>query len=168
MPGVALLLALAVTASESARTAFFSYVGLIDCDGVAESRKQIYLACHSSGDQLPLRANGTEVAPGNGYAYVLRIDPERRKLIYATRIGGHGYTATFRVKLDNHGIAYVVGVTNAKDFPTTVGAVQRELGGNRDAFLVKLSPDGHVVYSTFLGGSGTDEGGRAPVAAHHS
>lgn len=118
MPSVALLLALAVPASESARPAFFSYVGLVDCDRVAERRKDIFLACHSSGDQLPLRANGAEAVPGNGYAYVLRIDPERRKLIYATRIGGHGYTTAFRLKLDDRGVAYVVGITNAKDFPT--------------------------------------------------
>jgi hypothetical protein len=116
------------------------------------------LACHSSGDQLPIRANGTEATPGNGYAYILGIDPKRRKLIYATRIGGHGYTAAFRVKVDDRGVAYVVGITNAKDFPTTVDAVQRELGGDRDAFLIKLSPDGQVLYSTFLGGAGTDEG----------
>jgi hypothetical protein len=158
VPSGALLLAMVVPASEPPRTAFFSYVGLIDCDGVAEWRKDIYLACHSSGDQLPLRPYGTQAVPGSGYAYVLRIDPGKGKLIYATRIGGHGYTAAFRVRLDNDGAAYVVGITNAKDFPTTVGAVQRELGGNRDAFFVKLAPDGQILYSTFLGGSGIDEG----------
>lgn len=124
-PRVALLLALAVLASESARPAFFSYVGLVDCDGVSVGRKHIYLACHSSGDQLPIRANGTEAVPGNAYAYVLRIDPQRRKLIYVARIGGHGYTAAFRIKVDDRGVAYVVGITNAKDFPTTVDVVQR-------------------------------------------
>src|SRR4028119_2236168 len=42
--------------------------------------------------------------------------------------------------------------------PPSPGAFQPEPGGGVDAFLAKLGPSGEVVYSTYLGGSGHDEG----------
>src|SRR5262249_27630167 len=53
---------------------------------------------------------------------------------------------------------YVTGRTESHDFPTTLGALDRERCG-ADAFVLKLSPGGRsLAYSTFLGGSGADEG----------
>jgi Beta-propeller repeat len=51
----------------------------------------------------------------------------------------------------------VVGFTKLRDFPTTPNALQRQFGGgDSDAFL--LAPGGQVVYATFVGGSGADQG----------
>ena len=51
----------------------------------------------------------------------------------------------------------------ATDFPTTIRAVQRTLNGPRDAFVTKLNATGSSFnYSTYLGGSAHDGGGRAP------
>ncbi|VUX56276.1 protein of unknown function [uncultured Woeseiaceae bacterium] len=45
------------------------------------------------------------------------------------------------------------------DFPVTDGAAQRIPPGGGDAFLVKLNPTGSaLLYSTYLGGSGRDDG----------
>ena len=158
LPGAVLFLSMAMHASEPTRTTFFSYVGVVDCDGVAIRHENIYLACHSSGDQLPLAAQGTPAIAGSVFAYVLQFSPRTGRLIYATRFGGHGYTAAFRIKVDDSGVAYVAGTTDAKDFPATADAVEREPGGGRDAFFAKLAPDGRILYATFLGGDGVDEG----------
>ena len=40
----------------------------------------------------------------------------------------------------------------------TADAWQNTYGGNGDAFLVKLSPDGQVLFSTFIGGAKSDFG----------
>src|SRR5207245_1018524 len=57
------------------------------------------------------------------------------------------------------GAAYVTGYTASSNFPTTSGAVQRTLGGGFDAFILKLNAAGSaLLYSTYLGGSGTDVG----------
>jgi len=137
---------------------FATYVGLADCDGIAEWHGDLFLACHSVVNQLPRQ--GAELTPraSKGDAYVVRLNPTTGKLVYATLLGGNGYSAAFRIKVDRKGCAYVTGITRAPDFPTTLDAVQRSFGGGEsDAFVVKLAPDGRVLYSTFLGGTEAEE-----------
>ena len=62
--------------------------------------------------------------------------------------------------MDLSGNAYVTGSARSSDFPTTVGALQATFGGGlEDAFLSNLNNTGSaLLYSTYLGGSGIDEG----------
>jgi thrombospondin type 3 repeat protein/beta-propeller repeat-containing protein len=55
--------------------------------------------------------------------------------------------------VDGAGSAYVTGVTDSANFPTTPGAFDTTLV-NADAFVTKLDPTGSVLlYSTYLGGT---------------
>ena len=50
-------------------------------------------------------------------------------------------------------------LTTAMDFPTTVGAIQTTSHGGYDAFVTQFNPTGTaLIYSTYLGGSGDDQG----------
>jgi hypothetical protein len=63
--------------------------------------------------------------------------------------------------VDFSGAAYITGLTNSSDFPTTPGAYDSTHNGGYygDVFVVKLSPSGTTLaYATFLGGS-SDEWG---------
>ena len=61
--------------------------------------------------------------------------------------------------MDAEGNIYVTGITRSDDFPTTPGAYDTTFNGNRDAFVTKFAPDGSaVLYSTYLGGGGLDQG----------
>jgi hypothetical protein len=62
------------------------------------------------------------------------------------------------IAADADGNAYVTGQTTSNNFPTTAGAFQPILSGPADAFVTKLGPDGAVVYSTCLGGTGGETG----------
>src|SRR5256885_5712961 len=64
------------------------------------------------------------------------------------------YTTLFR-----SGNVYVTGRTASPDFPV-VNALQASFrGGDYDAFVAKLSPDGGaLLYSTYLGGAASDSG----------
>lgn len=86
----------------------------------------------------------------------LTIDPV---LAYSTYLGGSGQELGFGIKVDGSGNAYVTGTTHSLDFPT-MNPVQGFLqGGSNDAFVAKLSADGStLLYSTYLGGSGNDQG----------
>jgi hypothetical protein len=85
----------------------------------------------------------------------LVIDPV---LQYSTFLGGNGGDAGYGIAVDSAGEAYVTGVTASANFPIK-SAYQTTTGGGGDAFVAKLNSTGTgLVYSTFLGGGGSDAG----------
>lgn len=99
-------------------------------------------------------------------AFVARLNPDGG-LIYLQQFGRFAVNVGHAVALDDEGNAYVAGQTMDPNFPATSGAWQRypgpasctPIGGGSlllDAFVMKLSPSGSLLYSTFLGGSGND------------
>ena len=53
-----------------------------------------------------------------------------------------------------------MGFSSSLDFPTTAGAFDRTNNGGFDVTLTKVNPSGSgLVYSTYLGGQGSDSGG---------
>jgi hypothetical protein len=85
---------------------------------------------------------------------VLVVDPQ---LVYATYLGGSGFDAANGMAVDAAGAVYVTGYTRSPEFPIENGlpGMTRPDEFNVSAFVTKLSPEGTLVYSTFLGGSGT-------------
>jgi Abnormal spindle-like microcephaly-assoc'd, ASPM-SPD-2-Hydin/Beta-propeller repeat len=85
----------------------------------------------------------------------LVIDPA---ISYSTYLGGSAGDVSQAISVDASGNAYVTGVATSTDFPT-VNPVQATYHGNQDAFVTKLNASGSaLVYSTYLGGSGSDGG----------
>src|SRR5579872_6587396 len=84
----------------------------------------------------------------------LYIDP----LVYSTYLGGSGNDSGVCIAVDSSGSAYIVGKTASPNFPT-VNPLQPTYAGDTDAFVAKFNAGGSaLVYSTYLGGSGDDEG----------
>lgn len=79
-------------------------------------------------------------------------------LVYSTYLGGGSNDIGLGVAVDPSGNTYVTGVTPSTDFPTTSGAYQPVLGGGFDAFVSAFNTTGTFVYSTYLGGTGNDDG----------
>jgi len=89
----------------------------------------------------------------------LIIDPV---LTYSTYLGGsvgeNGSDFGTSIAVDSAGNAYVTGFTVTTDFPTQ-NPLQSTNQGELDAFVTKLDPTGTgLVYSTYLGGQGSDWG----------
>ncbi|MCK4968946.1 MAG: SBBP repeat-containing protein, partial [Thermoplasmata archaeon] len=86
---------------------------------------------------------------------VVVIDP----LIYSALIDGERYDSAEVIVADDEGYVFVTGRTYSKNFPITPGVVKKTLDDGNDAFVTKLSPDGRsIVYSTYLGGEGSEVG----------
>jgi hypothetical protein len=95
---------------------------------------------------------------GDSDVFVAKLNSTGSALVYATFLGGPNSDGTDGVAIDADGNGYVNGYTFLSGFPTTPGAFDTTFnGGGFDAFVAKLSPDGaELVYSTYLGGSGSD------------
>jgi hypothetical protein len=98
-----------------------------------------------------------------GDVFVAKLDQAGTGLIYATYLGGSGDEEGLDIAVRD-GYAYVTGGTRSSyDFPVTPGAFDTTYnagyGGYIDGFVTKLSPTGSsLVYSTYLGGSESDQG----------
>ena len=88
-------------------------------------------------------------------------------LLYSTFLGPTGFAEGRAVAVDATGNAYVTGYTNSTSTNfTSPGAFQTTYGGGfQDAFVAKfntnLSGAASRIYSTYLGGSGQDFGGKS-------
>lgn len=79
-------------------------------------------------------------------------------LVWSTYLGGSGNETGTGIAVDAAGSAYVIGSTSSANFPRQ-NPLQPIYGGNADAFITKLSPNGRdLVYSTFYGAGGSDGG----------
>ena len=76
---------------------------------------------------------------------------------YSTFIGGRSWDEAYDVDVDPRGSAYVTGLTFSSEFPKA-GARRSGFGGAYDAFVARISPQGTLLYSTYLGGSQNDVG----------
>lgn len=102
-----------------------------------------------------------------GYTLV-KLDPGANTVLYNVPVGG----LPEAIAVDGSGNVYVTGSAFA-GLPTTPGAYQPEVapgdscpnaiptpvgtGPCPDAFVMKYSPSGDVIYVTYLGGSGRDD-----------
>ena len=119
---------------------------------------------------------GQETTIFCSHAFVMKQDPAGN-VLYATYLGGSSEDGGIAITTDAQGNAYVTGFTNSPDFPVTAGVVQRQNAGpltpmvgpegigpfgpvailpGGDIFVAKFAPDGTLLYSTLLGGSGSD------------
>ena len=113
---------------------------------------------------------------GGGDAFVTKLNPDGSALVYSTFLGGNsgmGFLDEIGhgIAIDSAGNAYVIGITRSSDFPTTPGAFATSPppSGPLYAFVTKLNPTGSaLVYSTFLGGSGTAGSGIALDASNNA
>ncbi len=104
-----------------------------------------------------------------GDGFITILNSTGTAFSYSTFFGGQGRDGISAVAVDAQNNIYVTGITLSSNFPVTPGAPQGTFKGVTqninganivpgDAFVSKLSPQGALVYSTFLGGARMDAG----------
>jgi len=92
------------------------------------------------------------------YAFVTKLAPSGAALVWSTYLGGSSADSAAGIAVDASGRAHVVGRTVSNNFPLA-SPTQDARAGGQDAFVSVLDSDGSgLVFSTYLGGSGNDEG----------
>jgi uncharacterized protein (TIGR03437 family) len=128
--------------------------------GIAvDSAGNAYVVGRTHATNFPVTPNAYATARKNGGAFVTVLNAAGDGLIYSTYLGAPDSFAdeATAVALDAAGNAYVTGITQAPDFPVTLGAYQ-----STPSFIwvAKLNPSASgtasLVYSTYFGkGGGT-------------
>ena len=96
--------------------------------------------------------------------FVAKFSSDGTTLIYSTYLPANSTEHGVSIAVDDSGRAYLTGlielnITGITDYPSTANAYQPVHDQGSDAFLTVLTPDGTgLVYSSFLGGSGSETG----------
>jgi fibronectin type 3 domain-containing protein len=108
----------------------------------------------TTSTNFPLAGPLQSTLNGQTNLFISRLNPAGNSFLYSTYLGGSGNDYATAVALDQAGAVYVTGGTTSTDFPIS-STIQPAIGGNQNAFVMKLSSAGNqIVYSTYLGGSG--------------
>ncbi len=125
---------------------------------------EVLLTGWTSSATFPIVGGLQRRLAGRSDAFVVKLAADGSRLLYSTYLGGAGEDSARAIARDATGSAWVTGRTRGAGFPATADALQPGSGGLWDAFVSRLSPDGaSLLYSTFLGGSGDDEGNAIAV-----
>jgi hypothetical protein len=103
-------------------------------------------------------------------AFLTVLNSSGSDITYSTCIGGNvTEDKAFSIALDSSNNAYLTGLAKGGNFPTK-NAAQPDSGGGIDAWVAKFNPtlsgDASLIYSTYVGGSGTDQGNGIAVDAN--
>ena len=87
----------------------------------------------------------------------LIIDPELT-LLYSTYLGGRNKDQASAIKVDASGNSYILGYSDSVDYPVSGNAFQPAIAlvHGQNVVISKISPNGTLLYSTYIGGTGVD------------
>jgi len=119
-----------------------------------DSAGNVIIAGTTSSTDLPV-LNAASPSLDGGHlkyyrdAFVAKFSADGAHLLYATYLGGEGSDLGWAVAVDAAGNAYVTGSTESTMFPGPDGTVTPQ-GTSAIVFVVKLSPAGQIVFTSFL------------------
>ncbi|WP_341740029.1 SBBP repeat-containing protein, partial [Microcoleus sp. CAWBG640] len=128
-------------------------------DIAVDSSGNAYVLGRTTSTEFPTK-NAVQATYGGGAndAFVIKLGPLGNNAIYSTYLGGSGDDRGYRIAVDSGNNVYVTGETTSTNFPTK-NAIQSVSGGGKDAFVTSINSSGSAfVDSTYLGGSGDDNG----------
>ena len=117
-----------------------------------------YITGYTFSKDFPTQNALQSSSAGQADAFVTQLNAAGSALLFSTYLGGSGIDRAWSIALDAAGSIYITGDTQSLNFPSTLNAYQANNKGQGDAFVTKFSSGGSaVVYSTLLGGGGTEQ-----------
>jgi len=130
--------------------------GIDKAEGITcEFLGNTYVVGHVNGSEMSETTQSINTFNGGGFdGYIRKVNIYGQEL-WTSFIGGSGNDYCTSVIPSNDDHIIVIGNTNSTDI-FGGAALSNFQGGNQDAFCAKLSKDGEVIWSTYIGGTGDD------------
>ena len=130
-----------------------------------DANGDLYVLGNTASSTFPVTSGVYQGSyPGGGglYGYVgfvTKLSSDGTSILWSGYLGGNGGDSyPVQLKLDPQGNVWVGGTTQGgSNFPISQGAYQTTQKGSYNGHLTEYSADGtHLLYGTYLGGSGND------------
>lgn len=120
---------------------------------------RLFVGGTASGDFPNNAVTSGAGSAGTSDVWCARLSPKGTSLEWCLRFGGASDDVLGALCVDDSGALFAVGTTASTNFPVSPNAVQPNLAGKKDAFVVTLDDAaGMITSGTYIGGEGDDEG----------
>lgn len=128
---------------------------------VIDSQNNIWITGKTSSEDFPITTGAYQTTrKGTADGFISKIVPNgngSNDLLYSTYFGGTGNDYGYAIAIDSTDNIYITGQTTSTNFPYTIGAYQTTRKGSGDAYIAKFNSSGSLIYSTYFGGSSTED-----------
>ena len=125
-----------------------------------------YVAGVTSSTDIPVSSALQTQSGGSADTVVAKINPTGTAFIYATYLGGASTDSGRGIAVDGVGNAYVIGTTYSSNFPlkNPLQSFMPSFTNGGAIFVTKINAGGDaLIYSTYLGGTGSNDGNAIAV-----
>lgn len=117
-----------------------------------------YVAGPTTSTNFPPQPGVMGSLKGTANVFIAKFNAAGSALVFSTYLGGNGTDYPVGVAVDSGSNVYVAGTTTSSNFPTgSITPFQATPNSGTQVFISQLKFDGSsLLYSTYLGGGGTD------------
>ena len=113
----------------------------------------------TNSDDFPTTSGVAQNSISGSYdIFVTKINPDGNALLFSTYLGGSNLEFGNDIAVDAGGNVYIVGETESSDYPTLSAFQPNNASTLQDAVITKLNSTGGIVWSSYYGGSSTEDG----------
>lgn len=139
---------------------FSTYFGGTQSDEVksvvVDHDKNTYVLLNTYSTDLPVTPGLINDTHSGSYdGFIARFD-SCGNLVWSTYMGGANFDSAERLAMTTDGNIVLCGYTSSLNTFTTTGCFQATHDGSYDAFICKIDPGGHILWSTLFGKAGGD------------
>ncbi len=139
---------------------FSTYFGGTQSDEVksvaVDHDKNTYVLVNTYSTDLPVTSGLINDAHSGSYdGFIAKFD-SCGSLLWSTYMGGANFDSAERLAMTTDGNIVICGYTSSLNTFTTTGCFQAIHDGSYDAFITKIDPTGHILWSTLFGKAGGD------------
>ncbi|MFN3413404.1 MAG: hypothetical protein ACK42L_05020, partial [Thermoanaerobaculum sp.] len=114
----------------------------------------LMVAGSSSSPNLPL-VRAVDDKPEGREAFLYRLSADFKFLHFATYLGGENRDYAYALHVSPSQTIWIGGETNSTRFPLK-SAFRSQIFGASEGFVAAFSPEGDLLFSSFVGGEGAD------------